>query len=339
MSWLILVPDDRAAMTRHPAERQDQPALRLVVHSIREIAERVKTFELVSPDGSELPRFSAGAHIDVVLGEGLIRQYSLCNNPRERDHYQIAVLLEEQGRGGSRAMHAVNLGASLPVSYPRNNFALDLGADEYVLIAGGIGITPFIPMIYELERAGKAYALHYCARSPERMPFRELIPAIIRNGRFHFYFRDGVAARGLKPDRLLEHNGEEHLYFCGPQSLMDAVKAASKLWPSGSVHSEYFDNKMLVAAKSDGAEAFEVILAASKLSVRVPPDVSIVSALEAHGIVIPTSCEQGVCGTCCVEYMEGEPIHRDLVLTPDEQLKFIATCCSRSATRRLVLKL
>jgi vanillate O-demethylase ferredoxin subunit len=303
----------------------------------------IYSFELVVPEGRDLPPFTAGAHLDVEVAPGLVRQYSLCNDPRSRDRYQIAVLREPQSRGGSSALiDRLEIGDAVRVSEPRNHFALEPSARHSVLIAGGIGVTPILCMAERLANTGAPFEMHYAARSPDRAAFRERILASSFAAQAQFHFDDGPEPQRLDLEAILANpRPGAHLYVCGPSGLIEAALKVAKAtgWPGSRVHREFF------APSSDrlGAEAgaFQVKIASSGAVYAVPADQSITQVLAAHGIDVPTSCEQGVCGTCLTRVLEGEPDHRDVFLTSDEQAlnDQMTPCCSRAKTALLVLDL
>jgi vanillate O-demethylase ferredoxin subunit len=306
----------------------------------REAAE-VHGFLLVDPEGRELPPFTAGAHVDIEIAPGLVRQYSLCNDPKRRDHYQIAVLREPASRGGSAALiERIEAGQTLKVSEPRNHFALEPSARRTVLIAGGIGVTPILCMAERLAHTSAPFELHYAARSSERAPFLERIRTL--GDRARVYFSEGPAAERLDLEAVLADPAPgAHLYVCGPARLIEAALAAAKAkgWPNSRVHREFFAPP---EGQNQGpGEAFEVEIASSGQVLAVPADKAITQVLAEHGIEVATSCEQGVCGTCLTRVLEGVPDHRDFYLTPDEQAANdqMTTCCSRAKTGRLVLDL
>jgi len=303
-------------------------------------AEGVCSFELAGVDGGHLPSFSAGSHIDVRIPGGITRQYSLCNDPSERHRYLIAVLNDANSRGGSRAMHElVQEGSVLEISAPRNHFALAEEAPRHLLLAGGIGVTPMLCMAERLSREGAAFAMHYCARSRERAAFLTRIEQSRFAGQVQFHFDDGDAAQKLNIDVLLASaDADVHLYVCGPKGFMDAVlNAARRLeWSEDRLHYEFF-----AADVDTSGDSFEVRLASSGKVVVVPQALSVAEALAEAGVEVPVSCGQGICGTCVVRVIEGEPDHRDLYLSPEEQAKNdqFTPCCSRSRSRTLVLDL
>ena len=316
----------------------------LSVRVLRKTVEAVDicSFELGSVDGTPLPAFGAGAHVDVLLPGGLTRQYSLCNDPAESHRYLLGVLRDAASRGGSAAMHeAVQVGQTLQISPPRNHFALAHGAQRSLLLAGGIGITPILCMAERLAQIGAAFELHHCTRSIERTAFIERIRGSSFAGQVHWHFDDGDAAQKIDLPALLGTPREgEHVYVCGPQGFMEAVlgKARSAGWPEEQLHCEFFGAAPL---SSDADAAFELQLASSGRLVTVAAGQTVVQALAAVGVELPTSCEQGVCGTCLTHVLSGEIDHRDQYLTPEEQAandQFLP-CCSRARSARLVLDL
>ena len=304
-------------------------------------AEGIASYELARADGSPLPAFSAGSHIDVQLPGGLTRQYSLCNDAVEQHRYRIAVLRDPASRGGSLAMHdTVHEGDTLQISAPRNHFPLQHAARS-VLFAGGIGVTPLLCMAQRLAAIGADFTLHYCTRSAERTAFRAEIAASAFAERVQFHFDDGEPAQKLDAAAVLAAPlPGTHLYICGPAGFIDHVvgTAKAKGWPAGQVHLEYFG---AAPQDSTGDSVFEVKIASSGKSYAIGKEQSIVQVLKDHGIEILTSCEQGVCGTCITRVLEGEPDHRDLYFTDEEKAKNdqCTPCCSRSKTPVLVLDL
>lgn len=320
--------------------------IRVTVARKRREAEGICSFELIDTTGAPLPSFEAGAHIDVQIpGSGatpLVRQYSLANAPGERRRYLIAVLDEPASRGGSRAMHrAVQEGDVLLIGTPRNNFALAGSAsrEQTLLLAGGIGITPILSMAEALLQAGADFALHYCARSADRLAFAERLAQPAFSGRVHRHLSADPSSSRLDIVGLLQGpSAQRRLYVCGPESFLDATRAAARAadWPEDQVRFEHFAHKVQASA-DDGA--FLVRLARSGRTIPVAADQTVVAALSAHGIELPVSCEQGVCGTCLTRVLEGVPDHKDVYLTPDEQARNdqFTPCCSRSRTPLLVL--
>ena len=325
-----------------------QSWMNLVVAKTWREAADVQCFELADPEGRELPPFTAGAHVDIEIAPGLVRQYSLCNDPRRRDRYQIAVLREAASRGGSAALIGrVEAGQTLKVSEPRNHFALEPSARKTVLVAGGIGITPILCMAERLAHIGAPFELHYAARAADRAAFLQRIEASAFADKTRLYFSEGPDARGRGAARLdleavlADPVPGAHLYVCGPARLIEAALAVAKArgWPSSRVHREFFAPP---EGEAQGpAEAFEIEIASSGQVLVVPADRTATQVLAEHGVEVATSCEQGVCGTCVTRVLEGVPDHRDFYLTADEQAANdqITLCCSRAKTKRLVLDL
>ena len=305
-------------------------------------AEAICSFELQAVDGRPLPAFSAGSHVDVHVPGGLVRQYSLCNDPGETHRYLIAVLKDAASRGGSVAMHErVHEGDRLTISAPKHHFALAHDAAEHLLLAGGIGITPLLCMAERLAVTGAPFTLHHATRSRARTAFVERIAASSFAAQVQHHFDDGDPAQRLDPAAVLAAPRPGcHLYVCGPQGFMDAVLGTARAagWPEAQLHWEFFGAAPTASADDGG---FEVQLASSGRVIMVARDQSVAQALEAAGVIVPTSCEQGVCGTCLTRVLEGVPDHRDLYLTPEEQAANdqFTPCCSRAKSARLVLDL
>lgn len=302
----------------------------------------IVTLELVATDGSALPAFGAGAHIDVQLPGGITRQYSLCNDPKETHRYLIGVLRDPASRGGSQVVHdQVKEGDVLQISTPKNHFPLAHDAKKSLLLGGGIGITPILCMAERLANTGAAFEMHYATRSPERTAFRERITMSGFADKVAFHFDDGAPEQKLDLAKLLvKPEAGTHLYVCGPKGFMDAVlnTARAQGWPESQLHYEFFG---ATVEKSDSDASFEVKLASSGRIVMVPKDKTVTQALAEAGVEIMMSCEQGVCGTCLTRVLEGVPDHKDSYLTPEEQAandQFLP-CCSRSKTPQLVLDL
>jgi vanillate O-demethylase ferredoxin subunit len=304
-------------------------------------AQDVVTLDLVHADGAALPPFDAGAHVDVEVRPGLLRQYSLCNDPAETHRYQIGVLRDPQSRGGSIAVHdQLAEGQLIRIGAPRNRFAL-VPAQRSLLLAGGIGITPILCMAERLARDGAAFQMHYCTRSAPRTAFAARIAAASWAGHVSFHHDDGPAEQRLDLQRVLSAPQEgTHLYVCGPRGFIDWVCSTTQAagWAPDHVHYEHF------AGQDPGASedrAFEVRLASSGQTIKVAPGQSMAAALHASGIDLPVSCEQGVCGTCLTRVIAGEPEHRDSYLTDEERSRNdqCLPCCARSRSACLVLDL
>lgn len=338
-----LAPDALEGGAVSNLQQSPKSAHRVRVAAVTREAQDILSFELVAPDGRDLPPFTAGAHIHVHLADGLVRQYSLCNDPKERHRYVIAVLKEETSRGGSRAMHEkVREGDLLTISGPDNHFPLaGREANFHLLLAGGIGVTPMMAMIAELERRKLPYRMHYCTRSPEKTAFLDRLRPLIDVGKVVLHHDGGDPSRGLDiAATLAEHKPGMHLYVCGPTGFMSAANAAVGAWPPHAVHQEYFAApERSEEDKAWDAKAFRVRLARSGQELEVPAGESIVSVLRGQGIEVDTSCEEGYCGTCLTRYLAGDPVHRDTVLDDTDRKQYVMICCARARDDVLVLDL
>lgn len=300
-------------------------------------AEGIISLELVAPDGRFLPKFEAGAHVDVHVGPGLVRQYSLCSDPDEAHLYRLAVLLEPEGRGASKEIHAAfTEGRTIRIGVPRNNFALDPTARHTVLAGGGIGVTPILAMAYRLAAEGASFELHYCTRTRDRTAFLEDIATASFADRVHIHHDDGPLEQRYNPGLLPAPATGTHLYVCGPGGFMDWMISGAKArgYASSNIHLEYF-----TAEVSNEGDSFTVEARRSGKTVTVRSGKTIAEALAEVGIDLPLSCEQGVCGTCLVDVLEGTPDHRDMYQTDGEKAenKQMTPCCSRALTPKLVL--
>ncbi|MFC4929664.1 PDR/VanB family oxidoreductase [Massilia sp. GCM10023247] len=302
-----------------------------------EAAQDIVAFELQAPDGAALPRFEAGAHIDVHLPNGLVRQYSLCNDARERERYRICVLRDPATRGGSAAMHdLVNDGDELTIGLPRNLFALVPGAHDSLLLAGGIGVTPILSMAWQLHAEQAPFRMHYFTRSRVRTAFHDELQAAPFAASTAVWFDDAETARPSVPELLRAASPGTQVYACGPAGFLEYVTRSAQecgLAPE-SLHIEAFG----AAPMAPGA-AFEVRLRQSGRAIRIGPEQTVVEALAAHGVAIPVSCEQGICGTCLTRVISGIPEHRDQYLSDEEHSRNdqFTPCCSRSLTPVLEL--
>lgn len=322
----------------------------LEVESAQLCATDVMAITLVDPGGEPLPGWAPGAHIDVDLGAGFVRQYSLCGDPGDTGRWRIAVLRERAGRGGSERVHSlVRAGVKLPVRGPRNHFPL-VDADRYLFIAGGIGITPILPMVREAARQGLDWRLWYGGRSASAMAFVDELRAI-DTARVRLFPADHGSRIDLD-DALGRPADDTAVYCCGPESLRQAVQDKCAAWPDGTLHFERFAAPKTAGAvpagdgdpDSDtvaGTDVFVVVAQASGAEVKVPVDKSILEALEEANIAAPFSCREGICGTCEVRVLEGTPDHRDLVLSDDERKagNCMMICVSRAKCARLVIDL
>lgn len=304
------------------------PSLQLRVTQIVQEIPSIRVFELTDPQGRALPPFSAGAHIDVHVPGGLVRQYSLCNSPTETHRYMIAVLNVESGRGGSRAMHRnIRVGQTVEASRPRNHFSLSTRASRYLFLAGGIGVTPILAMIDTVQRAGKDFSLVYCTRSPQDTPFLGLLSGLSSAVRLHH--DGGDPSRSLDIAALLSSfEAGTELYCCGPRRFMDSVRVATTRWPADTVHFEDFNPSAPADTEIDGAFTVEITSTGDRYE--VPREKTILEVLREAGMACDSLCEAGLCGVCCVSYSEGTVIHRDSILTEDEREGQLAICCSRA---------
>ena len=316
--------------------------LTVTVARVRDEAVDVRSFELRAGDGAALPPYAPGSHVDVHVAPGIVRQYSLCGDPREPDRYLIAVKREAASRGGSVAMHErVSEGASLVVGTPRNNFALVPGASHHLLIAGGIGITPILAMARHLLATGASFQLVYFSRSIAHTAFHALLSGPEFAGRvtFHYALEPEQVRTYLRKLLWLRPEGA-HLYLCGPRSFMDLVETtAAPTWPPDAVHVEHFAADPTALAGPRGS--FVVKLARHGGEFTIPEGRSIIEVLAENGVTVETSCEQGVCGTCVTGVLEGEPDHRDVFFTDAEKRANdrMTVCVSRAKGARLVLDL
>lgn len=297
----------------------------------------VAVLEFESITAQALPSIEAGAHIDLYLPNGLIRQYSLCQDPAQVGTFRLGVLNDSNSRGGSlSAFNEIQKDMQLQVSAPRNLFALSQ-AKHSVLIGGGIGITPLISMAYQLLHDRQSFELHYCGKSAMSSAFVNELKVGELSKYTSFHFKDeGANHREFFQDTFAEIDTDAHIYTCGPNGFMDWVinLAKSKHLPDEQIHKEYFQ----VEADLSG-NSFEVVAQQSGKIIMVDAEETIIAALAREGIKIEMSCEQGVCGTCMCDVIEGEPDHRDVYFTDEEKASNdqILVCCSRSKTARLVL--
>jgi len=309
-----------------------------LVRGIRIEAEDIRSFELVAPPGERLPAWSPGAHVQVFLPGQISRAYSLCNHAGETDCYRIAVKLDAQSRGGSRAMHQLVPGDRLPISAPRNLFELDSSAQRHVLIAGGIGITPLYSMFNALLTTSNC-TMHYFSRSAAHAAF---VDRMQFHSSFHFGLDAEETSRRLR--EIVTLAGEQPntaFYTCGPTAFMSAVERARAEAGIAAtrLRSERFGAELAPVEVRPMHDSFRVIFARSKIEVEVPAGVRIIDVARANGVNIPTSCEQGVCGACLSDVLEGVAEHHDAYLSDDERAsgKFMLPCVSRCAGAWLTL--
>jgi vanillate O-demethylase ferredoxin subunit len=312
-------------------------ATRLQVTQRKVIARDVVELILRPLAPAALPEFSPGAHLLVHLAPKLSRQYSLCNGPNDRDILRIAVKLEAGSRGGSAAMHQLAVDDCVLAEFPANAFALQ-PAQHTVLFAGGIGITPIISMVQSLAAANQPYTLFYSARDEDHAPYRDLLRRAPYASNVHL----ALSARNgrIDPTSVLKDlPGQSRLYACGPASFMEDILSAAQAldWPSERLHQEYFTADL----PDPTGSSFKIVLAKTGREIVVHDGETVVKACQRLGCDIPTSCEQGVCGTCLVNVLAGEPDHRDFYLTEAERQSntMMLACCSRARSAELVLDL
>jgi tetrachlorobenzoquinone reductase len=291
-------------------------------------------FELRPAFGGEVPAFTAGAHVDLMLPNGMVRQYSIASPETDRSRYLLGIKREQDGRGGSRYIHdALRVGELLRVSEPRNNFPLTDRASHSVFIAGGIGITPIRCLADRAERLGLSRELHYAVRRRDQALF---LPEL-RDAQLHIDAEHDGQPLDLAPI-ISAAPRDAHLYCCGPAAMLDAFTALTHDWPAGQVHLERFIHP---EPPSLTGESFIVELARSSRRVEIPADHTILAALREAGIAVRSSCEQGLCGACRTGVVAGEPAHRDVLLSELERAsgREMMICCSRSHSPVLVLDL
>lgn len=304
--------------------------------SIRYAARDTSLFEFARESGGVLPAASAGAHIDLHLPYGMIRQYSLVNPGPAPASYIVGVKRDAASRGGSRYMHdQLRVGAMLNISQPRNNFALVEDAPFVILVAGGIGITPIYAMVERLKAIGRPFAVHYAARSREDAAFARELQDLKET---QFSFDDETGGKFLDMAGIVSAApAGAHFYCCGPAPMLAAFEQATAALERSQVHVEYFTAK--AEAASEGGYILE--LARSGLELPVPSGKSILEVLMDAGVDVAYSCTEGICGACETRVISGKPDHRDSILTPQEQeaSKTMMICCSGSRSERLVLDL
>lgn len=314
---------------------QSAPLLHLRLVSIRYAAEGIHLYELQAPEGGCLPAFSAGAHVDLHLPNGLVRPYSLCNAPHETHRYVVGIKRDPASRGGSRYIHdTLRVGTIIATSAPRNHFPLDEQAAHTVLIAGGIGITPIACMVQRLRAIGRPFEVHYSVRRREEAALLDTLAG----PQLHLHVDAEQGGRPLDLAALVAAAPREaHLYCCGPAPMLDAYEKATAQRPREQVHLERFS--AATPAATEGG--FTVQLARSGRSIQVASGVTILDALRGEGITLQASCEQGICGSCETRVLAGRPDHRDALLSEEEKQanQVMMVCCSGSKDPVLVLDL
>ncbi|WP_417764801.1 cytochrome P450/oxidoreductase [Shewanella chilikensis] len=310
----------------------------VVIDQIRHEAKGVVGLTLKNKDGGDFPRWSPGAHIDLLLGD-FSRKYSLCGDNRRRDTLEIAVLKEEEGRGGSKYIHDnLKPGDQLRIKGPKNNFRLDESANRYILIAGGIGITPILTMADRLAEVGKDYCLHYAGSDRSSMA---LLGKVQQDHAGHFEcYPKSEGKRANLQAIVSEADADTRIYVCGPDRMIEVLEELCESLPENVLHFEHFAAKH-EAYDTSKDTAFDLVLANSGMVVSVQPGQTALNALRAAGVEVESDCEEGLCGNCEVEVLEGEIDHRDNVLARSEKAenKRMVTCCSRAKTQAIKIAL
>jgi vanillate O-demethylase ferredoxin subunit len=306
------------------------------------LANDIRGLTLKSADGTALAPFSAGAHVRLkikplmALGTGIDdeRCYSLINSTRHDQTYEIAVKLEPQGRGGSRHMHELRPGDRIQASAVKNDFPLAPAAQDSLLIAGGIGITPILSMARALTASGASFQMHYVGRSADSMAFCQDILQTY-GAKAHVYHDGGDPAKGIPLHEVLEHPAPgRHVYVCGPKAMIEAICQAARLagWPSENVHFELFG-----APVASQSHEYHVELRRSGLRFTVSPQQSILELMIAKGLDPMFDCKRGECGACAVPVLEGQADHRDYALSEDDRQHMMCVCVSGALSPHLVL--
>jgi ferredoxin-NADP reductase len=325
------------ALTASTAGACDNKSMELRLAAITYVAKDTNLFELRDPHGKKLLPFAAGAHIDLTLPNGLVRQYSLVNSQREQHRYVIGVKLDRYSRGGSRFMHeSLRVGMLLAVRGPRNNFPLVEDASHIVLVAGGIGITPIWCIVQRLVELGGSWELHYACRNREEMAFHNELAEY--GSRVHFHFDDESGGAVLDVASIVANAPRgAHFYCCGPKPMLAAFESATRSLPPECVHLEYFMAKEARATEG----GFTIVLARSGKELAVPPGKTILQVVRDAGVEVESSCEEGICLTCATRVISGIPDHRDSALSPKqrEENNIVLICCSGSRSEKLVLDL
>lgn len=331
--------DSAWAPMDEPRAHVGTKTLRLRVDALRKLTDSIRAVELVAADGSPLPAFTAGAHINLKLPGGLSRSYSLTNGPETRDRYLIAVNRDVASRGGSAyIVERLQPGDVLPADPPHNTFPLVDGAELTAFFAGGIGITPILAMIRHLEALGRPWKLFYAARNRQSTAFHGDLEALeaASPGRVYLHF-DDEAGRVMPLLKLASGVPKiAHVYCCGPTRMIETFKASAGWRPPDNVHIEHF-----VGTSARPTTPFNVVLKRLGKEFHVPVGKTIMQVLEENGVFVAHSCREGVCGTCETRVLEGAPDHNDNVLSPRERASnaVMMICCSGAKTDKLVLDL
>lgn len=312
----------------------------VVVESVTPVADGIVKLRLVAPDARALPRWAPGSHIDVECGDtGISRQYSLCGDPADAGAFEVAVLHEPEGRGGSHWVHTgVKAGDRLRIRGPRNHFRFDEGSPRAVFVAGGIGITPIAAMARRAKALGIDYTIHYSGRSRSTMAFVDELAAL-HGDRLQLWIGD-EGQRADYPALFATPDAGTQVYACGPLRMLDGLADACAHWHDDALRVEHFQSQLGTLDPSK-EHAFEVVLKDSGITVMVPADQTLLTALRAANIDVQSDCEEGLCGSCEVHVLEGDVDHRDVVLTRSERdaNRKMMSCCSRACGKKLVLEL
>lgn len=319
----------------------DTTTLHAWVHTLSHAAQDILLVELRPQGADAFPAFEPGSHIDLHLPNGMVRSYSLANDSRETHRYVLGILKDRKSRGGSRCVHEqLRVGTALKISAPRNHFALHSEARHSVLIAGGIGITPILCMARALSAQGQSAEVIYCARNRASMAFQNELSALGLPITWHLDDEVGgppdlTALLRARPD-----TGQTHYYACGPAVMLDAFEASCAELGYAHAHIERFA-AVEVAPASDARQSYEVELRRSGQTLHITPETTLHQALLACQAKVPFSCEEGICGSCETRVLEGEPDHRDSVLTAAERAsqRVMMVCVSGCKSERLVLDL
>lgn len=311
-------------------------ALSLRVQARREIATDIVAFSLVAAEPGGLPAFTAGAHLSIMTPAGIVNKYSIASSPNDRTQYVIAIKREAQGRGGSKSMvDELRVGATLQASLPDNAFEYLADRPGYIFVAGGIGITPIHSMICAMREAGiDNYRLYYLARDAASTAWREEL--LEAGPRVVVHHSRGAAPSHFDLWPVFEKPRKSLVYCCGPQALMESVRDMTGHWPRNAIKFERFG---VDPATRRANQPFDVQLARSGARVHVAADVTLLEALRAQGLAIPSSCESGTCGTCITGLVSGDVDHRDLFLEDAQKEDHLMVCVSRARSGTLVLDL
>lgn len=326
-------------MTADLAGMDDAP-ISVVVEAVVAETPAINVYVLAPRDGGALPGYEPGAHVDLMVPEVPVRQYSLIDTGAHPGRYVVAVLRDPASRGGSQGIHQrLAAGSELTVGPPRNHFRLGGRSAPHVLVAGGIGVTPILSMARRLWAEGTPFDLHYCCRSRDQAAFLGLLAEAPFARAVHLHFDDEDAGQRFAPRALLAGLPEAEVYMCGPTGFMDWVKAEAEAagFPPARVHVEHF----APAVEPMSGGAFQIVVASTGEVVEVPEGTSALIALEEAGYDIPMSCEQGICGSCVTRILEGEALHNDSILDDHQREveKLFTPCCSRARTAWLVVDL